>query len=351
MQIYLVGGAVRDKLLGLESKDNDYVVVGSSAEEMLALGYKQVGSNFPVFLHPDTGDEYALARREKKTGPGYNGFSVEFGKDVSLEEDLSRRDLTINAMAMLPDGTIVDPYGGQADLEQGVLRHVSNAFAEDPLRVLRVARFVARYGFDVHLTTLELCVHLLKIGELDALTPERVWKEVSRMMEEDFYLDGINMLIRVQRDADRFNPLLQQFFGQQQLRVVANSVLDPVDRFYFYTSLPHRSNPPAFVPTDLLKDLRRRRDLVDIFNTRNVEVIKKFIDTNRAALEDQSYRTALQYFIKNYDGSFSQFLDRLFAAADAIYALDFTTLLVDVPKADIKNFVNATKMQTLKAFV
>lgn len=187
MKIYKVGGAVRDRLLGLPVADIDWVVVGASAEAMLALGYRPVGSDFPVFLHPDTGAEYALARTERKSGRGYGGFVFHASPDVTLEEDLRRRDLTINAMAEDDDSHVIDPYGGQADLQQRLLRHVSPAFAEDPLRVLRVARFAARYaplGFQVAPDTLELMRQLSESGELEALTPERSWKEISRALLE-----------------------------------------------------------------------------------------------------------------------------------------------------------------------
>jgi tRNA nucleotidyltransferase (CCA-adding enzyme) len=148
MKTYLVGGAVRDMLMGLEPKDKDYVVVGSSADEMLAAGFEKVGADFPVFLHPETGDEYALARREKKTGTGYLGFTSEFGADVTLEEDLGRRDISINSMAIDDKGNLIDPFNGQEDLKNKTLRHTSNAFEEDPVRVLRLARFRARFGPD-----------------------------------------------------------------------------------------------------------------------------------------------------------------------------------------------------------
>ena len=188
MQIYKVGGAVRDRLLGKPVTDIDWVVVGASAEQMLAKGFRPVGSDFPVFLHPKTGEEYALARTERKSGHGYGGFVFHASPDVTLEEDLIRRDLTINAMAEDNAGNITDPYHGQQDLEARILRHVSPAFAEDPLRVLRVARFAARYaglGFKVAAETLELMRQLSASGELQALTPERCWKEISRALMED----------------------------------------------------------------------------------------------------------------------------------------------------------------------
>lgn len=186
MNTYLVGGAVRDMLMGLDSKDRDYVVVGSSAGKMLADGFQQVGADFPVFLHPETGDEYALARRERKTGTGYLGFTSEFGTDVTLDEDLGRRDLSINSMAMDINGTVFDPFGGQTDLQNRVLRHTSNAFAEDPVRVLRLARFRARLGSDwtVAPETVALISQMSKSGVLNELTSERVWKEMSRALME-----------------------------------------------------------------------------------------------------------------------------------------------------------------------
>lgn len=188
MQVYLVGGAVRDHLLGHPYHEKDYVVVGATPEQLLAEGYQPVGKDFPVFLHPKTKEEYALARTERKSGVGYHGFQFFTDTTVKLEEDLIRRDLTINAMAMDDDGTVYDPYGGQQDLDQKILRHVSDAFTEDPLRVLRVARFAARYasyGFKIADETLKLMQEIAKSGELDALTPERVWKETSRALLED----------------------------------------------------------------------------------------------------------------------------------------------------------------------
>lgn len=187
MKIYKVGGAVRDRLLGLPVADVDWVVVGTTAERMQALGYRPVGADFPVFLHPETGAEYALARTERKSGTGYGGFVFHASPEVTLEEDLRRRDLTINAMAEDDDGHVIDPYNGRADLQQRWLRHVSPAFAEDPLRVLRVARFAARYaplGFRIAPETLALMQTLSASGELLALTPERSWKEISRALME-----------------------------------------------------------------------------------------------------------------------------------------------------------------------
>jgi tRNA nucleotidyltransferase (CCA-adding enzyme) len=184
MRIYQVGGAVRDRLLGREVSDRDWVVVGASAEQLLALGYRQVGADFPVFLHPGTHEEYALARTERKSGHGYKGFITDATPTVTLEDDLARRDFTINAMAMGEDGVLVDPYGGQRDLAAGVLRHVTAAFVEDPLRVLRAARFAARFGFTIADDTQALMQELSTAGELATLAPERVWQELRRALGE-----------------------------------------------------------------------------------------------------------------------------------------------------------------------
>jgi tRNA nucleotidyltransferase (CCA-adding enzyme) len=184
MKTYVVGGAVRDGLLGLPVSDRDHVVVGATPEEMQRLGYKPVGRDFPVFLHPETHEEYALARTERKTARGYHGFEFHAAPDVTLEQDLARRDLTINAMARAEDGALIDPYGGEDDLRARVLRHVSPAFAEDPVRILRVARFAARFGFDIAPDTQALMRSMAEAGEVDALVPERVWQEFARGLME-----------------------------------------------------------------------------------------------------------------------------------------------------------------------
>jgi tRNA nucleotidyltransferase (CCA-adding enzyme) len=183
---YIVGGAVRDQLLGRPASDRDWVVVGSTPAELLAAGFKPVGKDFPVFLHPQTGEEVALARTERKTAPGYHGFSFHAAPEVTLEEDLARRDLTINAIAQADDGSLADPFGGQRDLQDKVLRHVSPAFVEDPVRLLRVARLAARFtDFSVAPETMDLLKRMVDAGEVDALVPERVWQELSRGLMED----------------------------------------------------------------------------------------------------------------------------------------------------------------------
>lgn len=182
MKTYLVGGAVRDQLLGLEVVDRDWVVVGTTPEHMIKSGFKPVGKDFPVFIKPDSGEEYALARTERKTAKGYQGFAFNTSPDITLEDDLSRRDLTINAIAQATDGTVIDPFNGQDDLQFGILRHVSEAFIEDPVRILRVARFAARFDFTVAPETMELMKSMSANGEVDALVAERVWSEFHKAL-------------------------------------------------------------------------------------------------------------------------------------------------------------------------
>ncbi len=182
LEVYLVGGAVRDQLLDLPAPDRDWVVIGSTPEQMVKLGFEPVGKDFPVFIHKSTGEEYALARTERKTARGYQGFEFNASPDISLEEDLQRRDLTINAMAQNTNGELIDPYGGQADLNAGILRHVSDAFSEDPVRILRTARFAARFGFTIAHETLALMKDMVANGEVDALVAERVWQEMHKAL-------------------------------------------------------------------------------------------------------------------------------------------------------------------------
>jgi tRNA nucleotidyltransferase (CCA-adding enzyme) len=215
MEIYLVGGAVRDRLLGLPVKDRDWVVVGATPEAMTALGYKIVGTDFPVFLHPETKEEYALARTERKSGRGYKGFTVYDGPDVTLEQDLARRDLTINAMAEDTAGRLIDLFDGAADLKRGILRHVAPAFAEDPLRVLRVARFAARFGYPVAHETQILMRTLVQAGEMETLVAERVWSELERALAEKQPVRFVEVL-RECGALQRLLPELDALFGVPQ---------------------------------------------------------------------------------------------------------------------------------------
>ncbi len=218
MQIYLVGGAVRDEQLGVPFSERDWCVVGATPDELLALGYRQVGKDFPVFLHPETNEEYALARKERKTSPGYHGFDFDYSPDVSIEEDLLRRDLTINAIAKDEDGRLIDPSGGLGDIRDRVLRHVSAAFAEDPVRILRVARFAARLhplGFRVAGETLQLMSTMVTAGEADALVPDRVWRETGLALRGN----NVRVFIEVLRSCGALEvllPELDRLFGVPQ---------------------------------------------------------------------------------------------------------------------------------------
>ena len=216
MQVYEVGGAVRDELLGLPVQDRDYVVVGATPEAMLAQGFRPVGKDFPVFLHPETHEEYALARTERKTGRGYHGFAFHAAPDVTLDDDLARRDLTINAMAKAADGRLIDPFHGQRDLQAKVLRHVGPAFAEDPVRILRIARFAARFSdFSIAPETLELMRGMVAAGEVDHLVAERVWQELAKGLMED----KPSRMFEVLRDCGalaRLLPEVDKLFGVPQ---------------------------------------------------------------------------------------------------------------------------------------
>jgi len=218
MQVYLVGGAVRDEQLGISHKERDWCVVGATPDELLADGYRQVGKDFPVFLHPKTSEEYALARTERKTAPGYHGFAFDFSPDVSIEDDLSRRDLTVNAIAKDDDGNLVDPHGGLHDIENRILRHVSDAFGEDPVRILRVAKFAARLsdlGFRISGETMTLMRSMVSAGEVDALVPDRVWKET----EEALRGSNARIFFEVLRSCgalERLFPEIDRLFGVPQ---------------------------------------------------------------------------------------------------------------------------------------
>ena len=215
MQIYQVGGAVRDGLLGIEVKDRDWVVVGSTPEEMTALGYKTVGRDFPVFIHPDTGEEYALARTERKTGPGYRGFVFDTSGEITLEQDLQRRDITINAIARDENGNLIDPFNGRKDLEAKIIRHVSAAFVEDPLRVLRVARFAAQLNFPIADETQSLLKELSAANELETLAPERIWLETEKALQTPQPLRYFEVLRECNALATLF-PEIDDLFGIPQ---------------------------------------------------------------------------------------------------------------------------------------
>lgn len=236
MKVYLVGGAVRDKLLGLKIKERDYVVVGATVDEMLSLGFKKVGKDFPVFLHPQTHEEYALARTEKKTTKGYRGFICHTDPSVTLEDDLRRRDLTINAMAEDYQGKLIDPYQGRIDIKKKLLRHVSPAFSEDPVRILRIARFAARLNnFSVAPETNQLMLLMVRGGEVDALTPERVWQELARALAEHYPKKFFEVL----HDCDALEKLFPEFLPTLIIiqKTLDNTVTLDLDTPYRFAAL------------------------------------------------------------------------------------------------------------------
>jgi len=291
MKIYLVGGFVRDELLGRVPKDRDYVVVGSSVDEMLSLGYKQVGADFPVFLK--NGEEYALARTERKAGTGYHGFVVNADPSVTLEDDLRRRDLTINSMARdLETGQLIDPFGGTQDLTEGILRHTSEAFAEDPLRVLRVARFAARYGFAVAPETLTLMNDLVVKGEMETLTTERVWLEMEKAFMETEPTRFVSTLWMC--DAwDRLFPEIYSGNGMHVLKTAVNHNLSFDERVAAFFSETHLDRVDACfarfkAPAELgrlVRNVSRVRQMIDSMGMSHFRVdplsVLKSIDAYR----------------------------------------------------------------------
>lgn len=341
MKIYQVGGCVRDELMGLEPKDIDYVVVGSTPEEMLSIEipgkdqsgkikifhYEQVGKDFPVFLHPLTQDEYALARTERKTGVGYNGFDVETS-NVTLEEDLFRRDLTINAMAKSEDGTLIDPYGGAEDLKKGILRHVSPHFKEDPVRILRIARFSARYNFDIAQDTLDMMTEMVNQGEFDHLTGERVWKEFEKVLSEQhlhrFFqaLESIGALQKIKgftslQEYDFFNYVSQQ---------------NQLDRFtlnllHVFSSMSKADLKTWKMPTDLAQKITQFslwKNKENFYQSLSIEDKISFIQQNKALHDTkesiellsainlyQSWKFNLPLTLENHLSSFEQDVEKL----------------------------------------
>ena len=258
MQIYLVGGAVRDKYLNIPIKEKDWCVVGSSSNDLIEMGFKAVGKDFPVFLHPETKEEYALARIEKKIGPGYHGFSFLTSKEVSLQDDLKRRDLTINAMAIDNEGNLIDPHHGLNDLENKILRHVSNSFREDPVRVLRVAKFSARFhkkGFIIHPETLKMMKSMSKQGEIQNLVGDRVWKET----EEALSSGDSHIFFRALQDCDALRIIFPEFY---ELDSSSKSNSTKIREKYTFEILEHSSNNtnnPAINFSILVFDILKSR--------------------------------------------------------------------------------------------
>lgn len=353
-KIFLVGGAVRDILLGREPKDRDFVVVGADVPWMLNRGFKQVGQSFPVFLHPDSGEEFALARRERKTAPGYHGFEFEFGPDVTLEDDLLRRDLTINAMAF--DETtkqLFDPFGGQHDLAQGVLRHTSEAFAEDPLRVLRVARFASRYSFTVAAETVDLCKDLVNAGEIDALSADRIWTELEKLLSEDRPSIGLQFLKQVgAANTNRLVHLMRiDVFSALDWPHDVEPILNLREKIFLNLRLEELTKEEIEalrVPIHALRDskfMERSKRLV--LSDLTASGVVAFFDQHREELKSGKLAETVELFVKLENGNVPQEIMNKFSkvaqAVDALLRLDFTELVKGLQPATIKSFVAKTK--------
>jgi tRNA nucleotidyltransferase/poly(A) polymerase len=365
---YLVGGAVRDILLGKEPKDRDYVVVGATPEWMVERGFTQVGASFPVFLHPETGEEYALARIERKVGVGYHGFETKFDSSVTLEEDLKRRDLTINSMAMDGDGNLIDPYNGKADLDTKVLRHTSEAFAEDPLRVLRVARFAARYEFEIHPDTIQLSRQLVDAGELQHLSRERIFNELMKGFSEkrhDLMVEALDLV-----GALRVEPLARYFsrFWKNDASI-ARLLKDPYPIDVAAVYMSHLSKEQGAskelqqklcLPEELCLIIKIWTALFDhLFiedGSYSPESTLKLITDHRmdTRLQEPSYQSAFQIAeaAKEHRLHFTQMWDIkkkfLLNAIEEVKRLDFEKLLEGVDKAKIKEFVKQAKLDAVK---
>jgi tRNA nucleotidyltransferase (CCA-adding enzyme) len=363
VKIYEVGGAVRDELLGLPVKDRDYVVVGATPDEMTDLGYRPVGKDFPVFLHPETHEEYALARTERKTGPGYHGFQFHADPDVTLEEDLQRRDLTINAIARDEEGRLIDPFNGADDLSVGVLRHVSPAFAEDPVRILRLARFAARFGFDIAPETAELVRDMVKSGEVDALVPERVWQELSRGLMEE----RPSRLFDVLRESGALERVAPELAALFEDPAQAQETLDALDdvagaeaplqvRFavlarpldpYAIDALANRLKLPAAV-RDLAVLASRHANSIADADALTPEAILDVLNAADAWRRPERFAELLQAALAG-DPDRGRAIRRLERAREAASAVDAGTIAKAGKKQDIRERVNAARLEAIRA--
>ena len=358
-RIYLVGGAVRDTLLGIEPKDRDYVVVGADADYMLARGFSQVGASFPVFLHPDTGEEYALARQERKVRPGYHGFEVSFGPDVSLQDDLIRRDLTINSMALDPvTGELVDPFNGKRDLENGILRHTSSAFAEDPLRVLRVARFVARYNFKVAALTLDLMEKL--VDELQHLAPERIWTELEKIFSEPNTDAAIEVLQTVGATAVK-STLLNYLFDSRRVNEahsysegpINTSKLTADEKMLFHLALETLSLDEVNrlkVPRHVWKRAIFTENLQKLTSgQRAPERIVEFFDRYRQEVTGSDLEAAEDFYVKVAHWAKPSYgMSEVRKGFRALKKLDLTETVKGVEPKAIKEIVRTTKVAAVR---
>ena len=362
-KIYLVGGAVRDKMLGKIPKDLDYVVVGADINWMLSQGFKQVGEAFPVFLHPVTGDEYALARKEKKTAPGYKGFEFEFGPHVTLEDDLLRRDLTINSIAFdLEAEVFVDPYGGQHDLAQGIIRHTSIAFAEDPLRVLRVARFAARYGFKVADDTVALCKQLVDQGEIDALSADRIWAEIEKLFSETYtsvgllFLDSIGALETNRLKFLVFRPVIDfKAIYDHDLE----AMLSVPEKMFFGLNFQNMSKGLLEQHRSPIHIVRESKFFAAVYglltaaaeSTFTLDMVVAVFDAFREeakAGKIDDVRTLLKKVLQNGEREELDMIDKIDESWKQLAKLDFTEMTKGLPVKEIRFVVSKAKNDVVK---
>lgn len=349
LQVYIVGGAVRDALLGLPAGDRDWVVVGATPEDMARRGFTPVGGDFPVFLHPRTKEEYALARTERKSGRGYKGFTFYTGADVTLEQDLQRRDLTVNAIACTPDGQLHDPLNGVHDIQARVLRHVGDAFAEDPVRILRLGRFAARFGdFTVADETLALCRRMVAAGEADALVAERVWKELSRGLQAKTPSRMLQVL--AQSDAlARVMPELQQIdIVGSDLDRASQATLAVAGRYALLCRLtPERDalSRRLRVPSECADQARLLPMLLDGFDAADADAQLRLIEQTDALRKPERFIALLQTAAIVHDGDDAVWRLRL-DAARAVDAGAIARQCAADPQR-IKSAVRAARLQAL----
>ncbi|WP_415820946.1 CCA tRNA nucleotidyltransferase [Bordetella tumbae] len=349
LQVYIVGGAVRDALLGLPAGDRDWVVVGATPEDMARRGFSPVGGDFPVFLHPRTKEEYALARTERKSGRGYKGFTFYTGADVTLEQDLQRRDLTVNAIACTPDGQLHDPLNGARDIQARVLRHVGDAFAEDPVRILRLGRFAARFGdFTVADETLALCRRMVAAGEADALVAERVWKELSRGL----LARAPSRMLQVLAQSDalaRVMPELQQIdIVGSDLDRASQATLAVAGRYALLCRLtPEREalSRRLRVPTECADQARLLPILLDSFDAADADVQLRLIEQTDALRKPERFVALLETAAIVHDGDDAAWRLRL-DAARAVDAGAIARQCAADPQR-IKSAVRAARLQAL----
>jgi len=361
MDIYLVGGAVRDKLLGIHSNDRDYVVVGATTAEMLTLGYQKVGKDFPVFIHPDTKEEYALARTERKQGIGYYGFTVDSSPTVTLEEDLLRRDLTINAMAMDKLGNIIDPYGGQSDINQRILRHVSPAFAEDPLRIIRLARFhttLTCFHFSIANETLALVKQIITTKELELITKERVWQEFLKVFKQGGdpykFIDTLHQL----KALAPISPILAnniQYFDPKLSASNAFRVLNTEQRIaLFFAQLPITAITPMQqqlkISNNDVHHIYKLHLLLESKINQKSEKTLALLQQTDALRQKSTFETLLQCLDVYHQVNLSEKLNPssiLAQIANTLREYDYRTLAQNHTSDQIADVVRKTKLRII----